>query len=187
MTNESNEKYRWSDWYRFNDEKILATLPNEPGVYEVRTDFEIGRLRGSSSLITIGRAKQLKERRDKQKVGDTTRYLNRAEKWLHRANHTLEFRYCVCSSFEETKYMEAIRQLEYESQHWELPPGNDRLELAPVKKRIKESLGISVEQMVGDLLQGKRDIESLAAETDVSPSIINNLLVYFGNKKAVRQ
>ncbi len=83
--------------------------------------------------------------------------------------------------------MEAIRQLEYESQHWELPPGNDRLELAPVKKRITESLGISVEQMVGDLLQGKRDIEDLATQTDVSPSIISNLLVYFGNKKTVRQ
>ena len=111
MAIESREKYGWSHWYRFDDEKILATLPNEPGVYEVRTDFEIGRLRGGSSLITIGRAKQLKERRDKQKVGDTTRYLNRAEKWLRRAHHTLEFRCCICSSFEEAKYMEAIRQL----------------------------------------------------------------------------
>ena len=182
MSNESNDKYSWSVWYRFDDEEILASLPNESGVYEVRTDFEISRLRGSSPLVTIGRAKGLKERRDKQKVGDTIRYLNRAEKWLLRANHALEFRYCICGSFKEAKYMEAILQLEYESQHWELPPGNDRLELAPVKNRIKESLGISIEQMVGDLLHRKLEVPHIADELHVSSAIINNFIVYFGNK-----
>lgn len=181
MTNESSDKYNWSDWHRFDDEKVLAALPNEPGVYEVRTDFEIGRLQGSSSLVTIGRAKKLKERREKQKVHDTVRYLNRAEKWILRANHALEFRYSICGSFEKAKYMEAIRQLEYESQHRELPPGNDRLELSPVKNRIKELFGISIEQFAGDLLQGKLEVSHVADKLNISPTIINNLIVYFGN------
>jgi hypothetical protein len=180
MANEFRNNYDWSDWYRFDDAKLLATLPDEPGVYEVRTDFEIGRLCGSSSLVTIGRAKNLKERRYKQKVGEATRYLNRAEKWLLRANHTLEFRYCTCRSFDEAKCMEAIRQLEYESQHWELPPGNDHLELAPVKRRIKELLSIGVEQMVLDLLRGKLDIMQVATKLHLSATIIDNLIVYFG-------
>ncbi len=181
MTNESGQKYNWSDWHRFDDEKALTALPNEPGVYEVRTDFGIGRLQGNSSLVTIGRAKNLKDRRDKQKVGDTTRYLNRAEKWLLQANHVLEFRYRVCRSFEEAKYAESVGQLEYESQHWELPPGNDRLELAPVKNRIKELFGISIEQMVIDLLQGKLEISDIGDKLRTSTAIISTLVVYFGN------
>jgi hypothetical protein len=183
MTNESSHKYKWSDWHRFDDEKVLATLPNDSGVYEVRTDFEIGRLHGSSPLITIGRAKNLKDRRDKQKVGDTVRYLNRAEKWLFRANHALEFRYIICGSFEEAKYTEATRLLEYESQHWELPPGNDRLELSPIKNRIRELFGISIEQMVGDLCQGKLEVAHIVDKLSISTAIITNLMVYFGNDK----
>jgi hypothetical protein len=180
MFSESINEHRWSDWRRFDDTRVLEALPDDPGVYEVRTDFEIGRLHGSSSLVTIGRAKNLRDRRDKQKVGDTTRYLNRAEKWLLKENHVLEFRYLTCDSFEDAKHTEAVRQLEYESQHWELPPGNDRLELSPIKKRIKDEFGVSTDLIVRDLLRGKLEVPQVAAKLNVSPAIINNLIVYFG-------
>ena len=180
MTNGCDNKLDWSEWYRFNDEEKLATLPINPGIYEVRTDFKIGRLRGNSPIVTIGRAKNIQERRGKQKAGDIIRYLNRAEKWLFKANHELEFRYCICATFDDASYMEAIRQLEYESEHWELPPGNDRLELSPLRKRIDKLFGITAEQMVKDLLQKNRDIADVAAKLDISPAIINNLIVYWG-------
>lgn len=182
MTHKISEEYgSWSVWYRFDDHIILAKLPNKPGVYEVRTDFNINRLNGSSPIVTIGRAKDLKERRYKQKAGDTTRYLNRAEKWLLNSKHALEFRYFICNSFEEAKFVEVVRQLEYESQHWELPPGNDRLELAPLKSRINELLGISIEQMVEKLTHKKIEVSRITETLSISPVIINNLMVYFGD------
>lgn len=180
MRGEPYGEYDWSKWYPFNDGKILASLPNKPGIYEVRTDFEIGRLCGSSSLVTIGRAKNIAERRGKQKAGDIIRYLNRPEKWLFKNKHELEFRYCICDSFEEAKYLEGIRQLEYESQHWELPPGNDRLEISPLKSRIEELFGCTAEQMVNDVLQGKLNVTQVTSKLHISQTILNTLIIYWG-------
>ena len=173
-------KYNWSQWYPFNDEKILKSLPNEPGIYEVRTDFEIDRLCGSSPLVTIGRAKNIAERLGKQKADDIIRYLNRPEKWLFKNKHKLEFRYCICGSFEEAKYLEGIRQLEYESRHWELPPGNDRLEIGPLKSRIEELFECTAEQMVDYVLEGKLAVTQVISELHISLPMLYALIIYWG-------
>ncbi|MFC2039856.1 hypothetical protein ACFLTW_01600 [Chloroflexota bacterium] len=179
MTDEISSQYIWSDWYCYNDETMLVNLPDNSGIYEVRTDFEIGRLQGSSSIVTIGRAKNLKERRC-QKVADPIRYLNRAEKWLLQYSHVLEFHYCVCSNFEEAKYKEVIRQLEYEGQHWELPPGNDRLETTPLNKIILDIFGMSKEKLAEELFHGRLEAIQVAKCLQVPMDIINNFVVYWG-------
>lgn len=180
------DEHNWSDWYPYSlSQDFFRNIPEAPGIYEVRTDYEFGRLKGSSPLLTIGSAaKSLKTRISRQRIGNTIRYLNRPEKWIRRAKHVLEFRYYECSNKDEAKYLEAIRQLEYENQHWELPPGNDRLDLSPVKKRIKALLGISMEQLVADLHQGKLEVSEVVEKTHISPAIINNFIVYWGNNDA---
>ena len=182
MTNDVNDKYNWSDWYGINDKKVLVDLPDEPGIYEVRTDFEIKRLQGSSSIVTIGRAKKLKERRT-QKVDDPIRYLNRAEKWILQANHVLEFHYFICRNFEEAKYQEVVRQLEYESQHWELPPGNDQLTMAPINNKVRDAFGISIEKLTEDLLQGRLEASQVAEKLQLPLEILNIFRVYWGKEK----
>ncbi len=176
------EDCKWSEWIIFNDEVTLSKLPKNPGIYEVRTDFEIGRLNGSSSTVTIGRAKNLQERRAKQKAGDLVRYLNRAEKWLYNSNHKLEFRYCMCDSFEDAKLLEALKLWEYESLHWELPPGNDRLEKPPILNKINRVYD-STDRLISDIEAGRISIEEASHKSDLPQIIITNLLTYWGNKK----
>ena len=122
----------------------------------------------------------MKKRRE-QKAGNPKRYLNRAEKWLYKHNHILKFRYCVCRDFEDAKFLEAISLWEYENRHWELPPGNDRLEKPPIIERIKEYFN-SVEQLLQQLDKGLSHSE-VASKLRVSTAIIENLVVYFGEKE----
>ena len=115
MVTSAKESLSWSSWHRFDDESAKAAVPHRPGVYEVQTDFEFGRLKGNSRLVTIGSAvPSLKTRLCRQRFRDTARYLNRAEKWLIHGGHILEFRYLPTITRNEARRLEAERLIEYE-------------------------------------------------------------------------
>jgi hypothetical protein len=118
----------WSEWYPIDLQSVTALVPDKPGVYEVRADFEFGRLKGHSRIVTIGSAnRSLRQRLIRQRFANTERFMNRAEKLLYRAGHTLEFRYATTAGGQVARQMEAKRLEEYEKEHWELPPGNGQL------------------------------------------------------------
>jgi len=183
MANEALRSYSWSAWHRFDAEVARATVPDEPGVYEVRTDFEFGRLKGNSPLVTIGSAVlSLRKRLCEQRFRNALRYLNRAEKWLVQASHTLEFRYATTASGKEARYLEALRLMEYENEHWELPPGNEALPLSVIRKQIEQKHGRLTERTLRDLLEHDQSPDKVARTLGVPPPIINNLMVYWGIK-----
>lgn len=119
------EKLDYSEWYPLSSEAYSRLVPDSPGVYQVRTDFEFGRLRGDSEIVSIGSAAQsLRSRLIGQRVGDPQRYMSRAEKLLRNAGHILEFRFVTTSDSITARNLEAELLAAYESEHWELPPSN---------------------------------------------------------------
>ena len=115
----------WSEWYDFNSPPIV--VPDCPGVYEIQTDFEFGRLRGKSTVVYIGSAaKSLRKRLIDQRCGEPSRYLSGAEKLLCESGHSLEFCYAASSDATVARQIEAQELMRYEEEHWELPPGNSK-------------------------------------------------------------
>ena len=103
-----------------------GVIPNSPGVYQVLTKTAFGRLRGSSRIVSIGSARaSLKKRLAGQRMRDPKRYLSRAEKWLLDAGHELWFRFALTEADAATA-VETELFVEYETEHWELPPSNNK-------------------------------------------------------------
>jgi hypothetical protein len=169
---------QWSDWFSLNEETV-ALVPEKQGIYEIRTEYEINRLRGKSRIVSIGRAIPNLKSRLSGRIYNPARYMNRCEKWLISNNHKLEFHYQVAANSEDAKWLEAIRHWEYENEYWELPPGNDRLEKAPIMKKLKSVLGEVDGIRLKNLLEKHRTIEGVARYLGVSPVIVENLRVYF--------
>jgi len=184
MVTSAKENRSWSPWYRFDDESAKAAVPHRPGAYEVRTDFEFGRLKGSSRLVTIGSAKpSLRTRLCKQRFRNTVRYLNRAEKWLVYEGHILEFRYLPTATAEEARRLEAERLIEYECQHGELPPGNEVLPLSIIITEIEEKHGgRPAEETLRDLLRQHQSPDEVAYLLGTTKEIIHSLTVFWGIK-----
>jgi len=182
----AEENRSWSFWYHIDDEQAKDALPHRPGVYEIQTDFEIGRLRGSSRVVTIGSAgPNLWQRLRQQRFHKTARcrYLNRAEKWLIHAGHSLEFRYLPTDTVEEARRLEAVRLIEYEYEHWELPPGNEDLPLSKITKGIeKKHGGRSAQELLRDLLKQRRSPDEVAHLLGTTKEIIHSLTVFWGIK-----
>jgi len=105
--------------------------------------------------------------------------MNRCEKWLICNGHKLEFRYQVAANGEEAKWLEAISHWEYENEHWELPPGNDRLEKVPIMKKLKTVIGEVDRSRLMNLFATHRTIEGVAGYLGVPPVVVENLRVYF--------
>lgn len=120
------DEFDWSEWYPLSHQS-LANLPDAPGIYEIRTDYEFGRLRGSSRVVYIGsaaqRGKPTLRKRLGQRITDPQGNLSGAEKLLQRAGHVLEFRFAKTKDRETARQMEIQRLTEYEEKHWETPPG----------------------------------------------------------------
>jgi hypothetical protein len=175
------ESHSWSPWYRFDDELAKTAVPNKPGVCEVRTDFEFGRLKGSSSLVTIGSAvPSLKTRLYKQRFRNMARYLNRAEKWLVQQVHTLEFRYYPTTTAEEARRLEAERLIEYEYELGELPPGNEVLPLSVIKKEIEQKYGGKpAKETLRDLLRQNRMLDEVSRLLGTTQEIIHSLTIFW--------
>jgi len=120
---------QWSGWYPLTAKCPAGDVPDMPGAYEIRTDYEFGRLRGTSRIVWIGSAGRgkrpsLRERIVGQRIGDPGRYLSRTEKLLRQAGHDLEFRFATAIDGKTAREMEGQRLMDYEKKHWELPPGN---------------------------------------------------------------
>ena len=107
------------------------------------------------------------------------RYLDRTEKWLVHAKIILYFRYMVISTRDEAQYQECIRHWEYENEHWEKPPGNDKLEKAPLKKKIQLEYGIEIEKLAQGIAKGDYSATEVVKTLDIPESLIKNLLVYY--------
>ena len=181
MAKEATKKYRWSAWHSFDAEIAGISVPAEPGVYEVRAALEFGRIKGSSPVVTIGSAiASLKKRLCEQRFGNALRYQNRAEKWLVQAGHTLEFRYTTTGSGQEARYLEALRLMEYENEHWELPPGNEILPLSVIMKRIQKKYGRLSQKTLKQLIERHQSLKEIAHVLSVPPIVVSNLMVYWG-------
>jgi hypothetical protein len=157
MTTAVKENCSWSPWYDIDNQEAKDALPMTPGVYQVRTDFEIGRLKGSSRIVSIGSAApSLRQGLREQRFHKTARwkYLDRAEKWLLHGGHTLEFRYLTTDDEKEARFLEDEYLLEYECEHWELPPGNERSPLPKIRKELEQKrVGKLAEGFIRDLLE----------------------------------
>ncbi len=119
----------WSDWYLLESKLDVVNVPDLSGIYEIRTDYEFGRLKGSSQVVYIGSAAggskpSLKVRLMDQRAKNPCRYLTRTEKLLKEAGHTLEFRFLIAHDGITAKHTESEKLTAYEKEHWELPPGN---------------------------------------------------------------
>ena len=98
-------------------------MPNSPGVYEIRTDYTFGRLKGSSQTVNIGSAVNLKNRLGSRLI-NPRRYWTLEEQRLMQKGHGFDFRYANAMTKEISINMENDALFEYFTEHWELPPGN---------------------------------------------------------------
>ena len=181
MPREATKQCGWSAWHPFDAEVAHTSVPDQAGIYEVRADCQFGRLKGSSPLVSIGSAQEsLRKRLCEQRIGDPIRYHNRAEKWLTEAGHELQFRYITTDSGEEARYWEAIRLMEYENEHWELPPGNGVLPLSVISKHIQKKYGRLTHKILKHLLEHYQSLDEVARILNVPPKVVSNLMVYWG-------
>jgi len=172
----------WSPWYSMDDAKIVS-IPIEPGIYQIQTDFLIGRLRGESQIVTIGSAvPNLKTRLRNQRFGNRAKNLNRAEKWLLSYGHRLEFRYYVTKNGVEARYLEVMLLLEYEYEHWELPPGNGKLDIEIIRQQIEQKHNKKISVMIRDLLLENKSVSEISTALDVPEYIIASIIVFDGIK-----
>lgn len=178
MNNQALNRDKWSPWHYLN---VDTAVPDEPGVYEIRTNLEFSRLRGSSSLVTIGSATvSLRKRLCEQRFNNAVRYQNRAEKWLTRAGYTLEFRFTTTGNSTEARFQEALRLMEYENEHWELPPGNEVLPVTAIRRYIEQRHGRFTEKTLRELLEHHGSPDKVAGVLGVPHAVVENLLVYWG-------
>ena len=122
---EMNE-FDWSEWYPLS-QQFLANVPDTPGIYEIRTDYQFGRLNDLSQLVYVGSAargvKPSLRRRLGARVDDPEGNLSPAEKMLVGAGHVLEFRFTKAENGETARQMEIQKLSDYVREHWEAPPG----------------------------------------------------------------
>lgn len=115
-------EFNWSPWHLLTPQSLSAKVPDQPGIYEIRTDYEFGRLRGRSRVVFVGSAARgripsLRARLIDQRIGNPNRYLSGAEKLLREAGHALEFRFVIAPDGTTAKHMESQRLMEYEGKH----------------------------------------------------------------------
>jgi len=169
---------QWTGWLPLNEENV-SLVPEKQGIYEIRTDYEIKRLRGESRIVSIGRAVPNLKTRLSSRIYNPYRFMNRCEKWLIRGNHKLEFHYIVTGDSEDAKWLEALEHWKYENKHWELPPGNDRLEKAPIFKKIEGVIGKVDREQFKKLFTKYPTAEGVASYLGVPRIVVENLKVYF--------
>ena len=126
----------WSKWYQFNQPSLDKYVPNAPGIYEIRTDYKFGRLKGSSRTVNIGMAVNLKQRLGSRLI-DPRRNWTLEEQRLMQKGHGFEFRYANAVTREVIRKMENDALFEYFTEHWELPPGNRVFPKEVQRKLIK--------------------------------------------------
>jgi len=120
------DEFDWSQWYSLSQQS-LANVPDVSGIYEIRTDYEFGRLNGVSRVVYIGsaarRGKPSLRKRLSGRIANPEGNLSGAEKLLVRAGHALEFRFATAKDGETARQMEIQRLTNYIEKHREPPPG----------------------------------------------------------------
>lgn len=120
------DEFDWSQWYPLSKQPIM-NIPDMPGIYEIRTDYEFGRVNGVSRIVYIGSAarggKPSLRKRLGGRITDPKNNLSGAEKLLVKAGHALEFRFATATDGTTARQMEIQMLTDYIREHWEPPPG----------------------------------------------------------------
>lgn len=118
-------------WPAVLDER--ASIPDKPAVYVLLQQQAIGRLRGESRVLYIGRTGKLGGRSDSCRLriyrypnGDHARNLRRRTEILIEAGIEVSFHWEHLASDELARVREADLLERYMDLHWELPPLNGR-------------------------------------------------------------
>lgn len=121
-------RYQWSDWFPLLCCALLEkNVPHEPGIYEIRLNREFGRVRGTTRIVNIGRARDsLYKRVYRDKACNSLHHFSGTMKWLVLEDAKFEVRWLVTSDKEEAEQAEKKRLAEFICRHWELPPGQPR-------------------------------------------------------------
>ena len=112
---------KWSEWYQYNQHSLNTYVPESQGIYEIRTDYIFGRLKGYSQTVRIGKADRLKQRLGGI-LNEPDKNRTIEEKRLIQKGHTFEFRFAKAESGEVAIQMENESMAEYVMEYWELPP-----------------------------------------------------------------
>ena len=119
-------------WYPFNKSakrRLIAALPNKPGVYAVRSCRDYSRCTGSSDILYIGSAanyRGLKNRIGQYFSPGPTQTTNIRILGLVGDSADFEIAFATVPSAREAKPLEASLLALYEKDHFELPPQNRR-------------------------------------------------------------
>ena len=70
--------------------------------------------------------------------------------------------------------------MEYENEHWELPPGNEVLPTTAIRRYIEQRHGRFTEKTLRDLLEHHGAPDKVASVLGVPPAVVENLVVYWG-------
>lgn len=102
------------------DDESLINVPALPGVYKVHSKSEFPRLQGSTNIIYIGKANNLKRRIRSLWYGNSRTARVRFER-LRKHGIDLFFSF---ETYEEPKLAERMQVEMFEKKHLELPPLN---------------------------------------------------------------
>ncbi len=117
------DELSWSEWYRLTPSVVDELVPDLPGKNEIMTDHEFGRLKGTTEIVYIGSAARNTASLKRRLLG-RIRNASLAEKRLRQHGYNLRFRFATVRDGETAERMEAERLIDYERQHWALPPGD---------------------------------------------------------------
>jgi|Deesub1362A_J573_1020465.scaffolds.fasta_scaffold01520_8 hypothetical protein len=119
---------RWSEWTEITDEN-LEKVPKKKGVYQLRTNLPIKRLKGETDILYIGCG----DFYDRLSCFEELEDVKKDDIWLHDVRPRLrnyiknfpdakvEFRFIITDKYEE---YEGDLLDEFEKKHLELPPFN---------------------------------------------------------------
>lgn len=124
----NKDSYKWSDWFSLECCALLkVNVPRKPGIYEIRLNREFGRVRGTTRIVNIGRARDtLYKRVYLDKACNPQQHHSGTMKWLAREDAKFDVRWFVTCDDEQAVLAEKKRLAEFICRHWELPPGQTR-------------------------------------------------------------
>lgn len=129
----------WSNWGALsNPEEVWNAVPDQHGIYILRANKPIPRIRGESDIlyvgITITNQFGLRKRLydHARSSNEYNRHLSSASRFiapdlLGSIGISIEYSYCLEGDLEARKQAEANLLNAYRQRHIELPPGNSNL------------------------------------------------------------
>lgn len=90
------DEISWSEWRQLLKQVVGEFVPDLPGIYEIRTDREFGRLKGTSRIVYIGSAARNTPSLKRRLLGRISNG-SLAEKRLWKHGGNLQFRFATVS------------------------------------------------------------------------------------------